>query len=86
MSSNSLFIILSIARFVKRQNRESHEAGAPSPAVRRKLHGGQEAADAGGAQVVDLVDLQHRVELAGALQDLIHLVSGDGVQAAAESV
>ena len=52
------------------------------------VHGSQQAAnaDAGRAQAVHLVDLQHRVQLAGALQDLADLVGGHRVQAAAEGV
>ena len=43
-------------------------------------------ADARGAQVGHLVDLEHGVDLAAGLQDLLHLVGGQGVQAAAEGV
>ena len=52
------------------------------------VHGGEQAADAdaGGAEVVDLVDLQDGVELAAVLKDFADLVGGDGVQAAAERV
>ncbi len=49
---------------------------------------GQQAAhaDARGAKVRHLVDLEHRVDLPGAFQNLLHLVGGEGVQAAAEAV
>ena len=52
------------------------------------LHGGDQAADADtdGSQVVYLVDFQQGVELVAALQDLRHLVGGDGIQAAAEGI
>ena len=43
-------------------------------------------ADARGAQVGHLVDLEHGVDLARGLQDLLHLVGGQGVQAAAEAL
>ena len=43
-------------------------------------------ADACGAQVRHLVDLQHGVHLARLLQDLLHLVGGQRVKAAAEAV
>ena len=43
-------------------------------------------ADARGAQVGHLVDLEHGVDLAAGLQDLLHLVGGQSVQAAAERV
>ena len=42
--------------------------------------------DAGSAQVIDLVDLQAGVDLAGIGQDVADLVGGDGIQAAAEGV
>ena len=50
--------------------------------------GGEQAAhaDAGGAEVRDLVDLQDGVDLARRLEDLLHLVGGQGIQAAAEAV
>ena len=52
------------------------------------LQRGEQAAhaDARGAEVGHLVDLEHRVHLAGGLQDFLHLVGGQGVQAAAEAV
>ena len=55
---------------------------------RQDTDGGQKGAhtDPGGAQVVDLVDLQGCVDLVGVIQDLRHLVGGDGVQSAAEGV
>ena len=43
-------------------------------------------ADARGTQVGHLVDLEHGVNLAAGFQDLLHLVGGQGVQAAAEGV
>ena len=43
-------------------------------------------ADARGAQVGHLVDLEHGVDLAAGLQNLLHLVGGQSVQAAAERV
>ena len=43
-------------------------------------------ADARGTQVGYLVDLEHGVDLAAGLQDLLHLVGGQSVQAAAERV
>ena len=43
-------------------------------------------ADAGRAQIVDLIDLQHGVDFAGAGEDIGHLVRGHGVQAAAKAV
>ena len=43
-------------------------------------------ADARCTEVGHLVDLEHRVHLAGGLQDFLHLVGGQGVQAAAEAV
>ena len=52
------------------------------------VHGGEQAADAdpGGAEVVDLVDLQDGIEFAAVFENLADLVGGDGVQAAAEGV
>ena len=43
-------------------------------------------ADARRAQVGHLVDLEHGVHLARALEDLLHLVGGERVEAAAEAV
>ena len=43
-------------------------------------------ADGGGPQVGDLVDLQGGVDVTGRLQDLLDLVGGHGVHAAAEGV
>ena len=43
-------------------------------------------ADTRGAQVGHLVDLEHGVDLAAGLQDLLHLIGGQSVQAAAEGV
>ena len=43
-------------------------------------------ADARGTQVRNLVDLEHGVNLAAGLQDLLHLIGGQSVQAAAEGV
>ena len=43
-------------------------------------------ADARGAQVGYLVDLEHGIDLAAGFQNLLHLVGGQGVQAAAEGV
>ncbi len=43
-------------------------------------------ANARGTQVGDLVNLQHGVDLAGLLQNLLHLVGGQGVQAAAKGL
>ena len=43
-------------------------------------------ADARGAQVGHLVDLEHGVDLAAGFQNLLHLVGGQSVQAAAERV
>ena len=43
-------------------------------------------ADARGTQIGHLVDLEHGVDLAAGLQDLLHLVGGQSVQAAAERV
>ena len=49
--------------------------------------GGQGAqADGGGAEVGDLVDLEARVDPSGGLQDLLDLVGGQGVDAAAKRV
>src|SRR5699024_5442189 len=42
--------------------------------------------DSRGSQVVDLVDLQAGVNLAGVCQDIADLIGGDGVQAAAEGI
>ena len=42
--------------------------------------------DAGRTQVVDFVDLQTGVDLAGTGQNVADLIGGDGVQAAAEGV
>ena len=50
----------------------------------RRVEGAQ--ADLGGAQVGDLVDLEHGVHVAAALEDLLDLVGGDRVDAAAEGV
>ena len=52
------------------------------------LQRGEQAAhaNAGGAQVGDLVDLEHGVNFTGAFQNLLHLVGGERVQAAAEAV
>ena len=41
-------------------------------------------ADARGAQVGHLVDLEHGIDLAAGLQNLLYLVGSQGVQAAAE--
>ena len=51
-------------------------------------HGGQQGADAdaGGAQVVYLVDLQAGVDLAGIAQNIVDRIGGHGIQAAAEGV
>ena len=43
-------------------------------------------ADAGGAQIIDLVDLQTGIDLSAAGEDLLHLVGGHRVEAAAEGV
>ena len=43
-------------------------------------------ADARGAQVGHLVDLEHGVDLAAGLQDLLHLVGSQGIETAAERV
>ena len=49
--------------------------------------GGQGAqADGGGAEVGDLVDLEARVDPSGGFQDLLDLVGGQGVDAAAKRV
>jgi len=50
--------------------------------------GGEQAAhaDAGGAEVGDLVDLEDGVDLPRRLEDLLHLIGGEGVEAAAEAV
>ena len=52
------------------------------------LQGRKQAAhaDARGAEVRHLVDLQHGVHLARLLQDLLHLIGGQRVKAAAEAV
>ena len=42
--------------------------------------------DARGAQVGHLVDLEHGVNLAAGLQNLLHLIGGQGIQAAAEGI
>ena len=46
------------------------------------LEGGHEGANAnaGGAEVAHLVDLEHGVDFAGGLQDLLHLVGGQGIK------
>lgn len=53
-----------------------------------QLHGSKQTADtdADGTQVIDLVDLQHSVELVGLFQNLIDLVRGHRVQTAAKGV
>ena len=43
-------------------------------------------ADAGGPEVVDLIDLQCRIDLIGSGQDICNLVRGYRVQSAAERV
>ena len=43
-------------------------------------------ANARGAQVGHLIDLEHRVDLAGTLEDLLNLIGGNGVKAATEAV
>ena len=43
-------------------------------------------ADAGRAEVVDLINLEHRVNLAGAGQDIADLIRGDGVETAAKGI
>ena len=43
-------------------------------------------ADARGAQVGHLVDLEHGVDLAAGLQDFLHLIGSQGVETAAEGV
>ena len=50
----------------------------------RRVEGAQ--TDFRSPQVGDLVDLQHRVDIAAALQDLLDLVGGDGIEAAAERI
>ena len=52
------------------------------------LGGGSQGAqaDGGGAEVGDLVDLEARVNPSGGLQDLLDLVGGQGVDAAAKRV
>ena len=52
------------------------------------LQRGKQAANAnaGSAQVGDLVDLEHGVHLARRLEDFLHLVGGERVQTAAERV
>jgi len=42
--------------------------------------------DPGSSQVVDLVDFQHRVDLAGSGKNIRYLICGNGVQAAAKGV
>ena len=50
--------------------------------------GGQQGTDTdtGSTQVVDLVDLQAGVDLAGVGQNIVYLVGGNGIQTAAEGV
>ena len=57
-------------------------------AVGLVLQGRQKTAHANArrAQVRHLVDLQHRVHLAGRFQHLLHLIGGEGIQAASEGV
>ena len=43
-------------------------------------------ADPCRAQVIDLVDLQTGIDLVGAGEDIVHLIGGHGVQAAAEGI
>ena len=43
-------------------------------------------ADARGTQVRHLVDLEHGVDLAAGFQNLLHLIGGQSVQAAAEGI
>ena len=43
-------------------------------------------ADRGGPEIGDLIDLEGRVDASGGLQDLLDLVGGHGVDAAAEGV
>ena len=43
-------------------------------------------ANARGAQVGHLVDLKHGIDLAAGLQDLLHLIGGQGIEAAAEGI
>ena len=52
------------------------------------LHGGNQAADAdtNGTQIVHFIDFQQGVELVAALQNLIHLIRGHGIQSAAEGI
>ena len=49
---------------------------------------GDEGADTDSrrTQAVDLIDLQAGVDLVGTLEDLVHLIGGDGVHTAAEGV
>ena len=42
--------------------------------------------DTGGSQVVDFIDLQHCVDLAGMGQNIADLIGGNGIQSAAEGV
>ena len=43
-------------------------------------------ADPGGPQIVDLIDLQAGVDLAAGGKNVVYLIRGDGVQAAAEGI
>ena len=47
---------------------------------------GNEGADAdtGSAEVVDLIDLQAGIDLAGRGKDILHLICRDGIHTAAE--
>ena len=64
-----------------------HHLALHMPLILQPQGGDQGAdADSGGSQVVHLVDLQNRVDLAGVGQNIIDLIGGDGVQAAAEGI
>ncbi len=52
------------------------------------LDGGEQGAyaDPGGPEIVDFVDLEAGVDLAGAGEDIVDLIRSDGIQAAAEGI
>ena len=62
--------------------------GAARPVFLADMDCGNQGAhtDSGGAQVVDLIDLQAGVDLVRAGEDVAYLIGGDGIHAAAEGI
>ena len=64
-----------------------HDVSGVAPFLSYPQGGDQGAdPDPGSSQVIDLIDLQDCIDLPGAGENIIDLVRGDGVQAAAKGV